>query len=763
MQNRNFETGLYIVDEDYKVVEHNEEVKKLYPNVKVGAQCYEVLALRNTPCDTCPLKDDNLLFYSEARGEWLFANAAKMQYGEHGTCYHVQFQLRRKNVRANESVKGNTSIKQRLDKNVAAWCQRHADECIIGSYCEQGSPIIFANKHMVELLGYDSEEDLFEGANYHVFNLIHPDDVKKTKSDIAGTLYAGASYVSVYRMLKKDGDWAHVICKGRVLETEEGRLTRLSRCMDMNSFIRAQSKLQEQNTDLQKRQKNLEILTQNIPGGYHRCANEEGYPFVYISKSFEEMVGWTKEEIREKFDNKFVNMVVPEDYNNFDALMDDVNGRTQGASIYRMHKKGGGHIWVQDTTMLSTVDGQAFYQGVVVDITPHIEAMYSAVEKAEASSRAKSTFLFNVSHDVRTPMNAIQGFAKIIEQSPEDEKTVAITIKKIRQASDVLMKLLNDVLEISRIEKGKDQLEPVRTNLIEHSEKLRSMFFERISSSQIDFLVDNKVEDAVVLVDELKLTRIGMNLLSNAQKFTGVGGTITSGIEQLGKAQDGYAEYRFFVRDTGIGMSKEFQKVAFEQFERERTATESGIAGSGLGLAIIRKLVDLMGGRYELKSELGKGTEISIYLRLPLAEQLDVEEKEAEVKAIDLTGKRVLLVEDNDFNREIARYMIEKHGIVVEDARNGLIALDKVMQASAGFYDAVLMDIQMPVMDGIKATQEIRRLEDKAKANVPIIAMTANAFQSDRQKSLEVGMNEHITKPIDADVLVKTLFKVLQK
>ncbi len=379
-----------------------------------------------------------------------------------------------------------------------------------------------------------------------------------------------------------------------------------------------------------------------------------------------------------------------------------------------------------------------------------------ARREAEMASRAKSTFLFNASHDIRTPMNAIRGFAQMIAAHPGDEGLVRQTIAKVNQSSDTLMQLLNDVLELSRIESGKIQLEPAPLDLHRLMDNMQTMFQQDMQDAGINFRVQVQVEDGAVLCDGLKMTQILMNLLSNAKKFTPAGGQVTCGVTQ----EPGSDQYRFYVQDTGIGMSTEFQQRAFEQFERERTSTVSGVQGSGLGLSIIKRLVDQMEGTCTLESQLNQGTLVTIRVQLPKAELTAAQAQDVQVDPAVLKGRRVLLVEDNEFNREITRYILESFGISVEEACNGAVALETL--ATCPPVDAILMDIQMPVMDGFTAARQIRRMEDEALARLPIVAITANAFREDMERCLEAGMNAHVCKPVEAEELRRVLAGLLQ-
>ncbi len=387
---------------------------------------------------------------------------------------------------------------------------------------------------------------------------------------------------------------------------------------------------------------------------------------------------------------------------------------------------------------------------------------------AVESSLAKSQFLFNMSHDIRTPMNAILGYTNLA-RGESDLPQIHSYLDKINSSGQHLLALINDILEMSRIESGKVELEFVPVDLCAVFDGMRDLFSEQMKQKNMDFQVHTgQVQDRYVWADRKNLNRVLLNVLSNAYKFTPEGGTITATLWEAGVGESGYGSYEISVQDTGIGMSKEFAEKMFNAFERERTSTVSGVEGTGLGMSITKSLVDLMGGTIEVLTAPGSGTKIIIRLRFKLAEAKDVpdaekaSDKAAEKEpAIDLSGKRLLLVEDNQINMEIAKMILEQAGFIVETAENGQIAVDMVSGSSPGYYDAVLMDIQMPVMDGYKATKAIRSLENRALAEIPILAMTANAFKEDEHASAEAGMQAHIAKPIDVGVMMKTLTAVL--
>ena len=389
-------------------------------------------------------------------------------------------------------------------------------------------------------------------------------------------------------------------------------------------------------------------------------------------------------------------------------------------------------------------------------------ALQLAVQRETKANLAKREFLFNMSHDIRTPMNAIIGFTALAQTHIDDRGQVEDYLKKISVSSQHLLSLINDVLDMSRIESGKVTLEAKPVHLPELVHELRDIIQAVVSKKDLSLTLDTVgVENEDVIADPLRLEQILINVLANAVKFTPDGGQIGLWIVQKDTAPAGYADFEFHIKDNGIGMSEEFQKHIFEQFARERTSTVSKIQGTGLGMAITKSLVDMMGGRITVKSEQGKGSEFTISLRFPIGEAKTGQTPPA-AKASVFTGKKLLVVEDNELNLEIASTLLKEAGFEVDTAENGKIAVEKVEAASAGRYDLILMDIQMPEMDGYEATRRIRALPDAKKAALPIVAMTANAFEDDRKNALHAGMNGHIAKPLDIQKLFQVLSELLK-
>ena len=389
-------------------------------------------------------------------------------------------------------------------------------------------------------------------------------------------------------------------------------------------------------------------------------------------------------------------------------------------------------------------------------------ALQLAVQRETKANLAKREFLFNMSHDIRTPMNAIIGFTALAQTHIDDRGQVEDYLKKISVSSQHLLSLINDVLDMSRIESGKVTLEAKPVHLPELVHELRDIVQAVVSEKDLSLTLDTVgVENEDVIADPLRLEQILINVLANAVKFTPDGGQISLWIVQKDTAPAGYADFEFHIKDNGIGMSEEFQKHIFEQFARERTSTVSKIQGTGLGMAITKSLVDMMGGRITVKSEQGKGSEFTISLRFPIGEAKTGQTPPA-AKASAFTGKKLLVVEDNELNLEIASTLLKEAGFEVDTAENGKIAVEKVEAASADRYDLILMDIQMPEMDGYEATRRIRALPDAKKAALPIVAMTANAFEDDRKNALHAGMNGHIAKPLDIQKLFQVLSELLK-
>ena len=386
-----------------------------------------------------------------------------------------------------------------------------------------------------------------------------------------------------------------------------------------------------------------------------------------------------------------------------------------------------------------------------------------AVENAESANRAKSTFLFNMSHDIRTPMNAIIGYADLASRHLDDPAKLEKYMENIQVCGQNLLMLLNNVLDLARIENDKTEMEYSVSDVDKDFRNCIAMFRNQADSKGQTLTVTTHLLHPYVYVDIPHLTEVCTNLVSNAVKYTGAGGTICCDITQKPGEKEGWCDTVVTVADNGIGMSQEFQKHIFEPFERERTSTVSKVEGSGIGMGIVKKLVGLMGGTVAVESKIGVGSTFTVTIPCRIASEDETQAKR-ETNPSDqkcLCGTRILLTEDNDLNAEIATELLQEEGCTVDRAKDGVECVDMLEKAANGTYQLILMDIQMPVMNGYDAAKKIRRMDDPQKANIPIIAMTANAFTEDRQAALDAGMNDHIAKPINMNVLVPTLRKYL--
>lgn len=393
------------------------------------------------------------------------------------------------------------------------------------------------------------------------------------------------------------------------------------------------------------------------------------------------------------------------------------------------------------------------------------EELEKTAEAAEAANRAKSTFLFNMSHDIRTPMNAIIGYAELAGKHLSDSDKLNEYIKNIQVCGKKMLSIIDNVLELARIENNKAVLEESITKADDSLDSCVIMFRNSIKEKHQELIVDKEIQYPHLYMDNAHVSEIILNILSNAIKYTGEGGKICCSLKQKPYEKEDWCLLEISVADNGIGISEDFQQHIFESFSRERTSTASGIEGTGLGMGIVKKLVDLMKGTIEVESKLGEGSTFTVRIPCLIAKQEEISEKRL-IKQEDkksLAGKRILLAEDNDINAEIAMELLKEEGLILERAENGVICVEKLEKAPEGYYDLILMDVQMPDMDGYDATRKIRRLDDPEKAKIPIIAMTANTFSKDRKMALSSGMDDYVSKPVDMNLLVPLLEKYLVK
>ncbi len=489
------------------------------------------------------------------------------------------------------------------------------------------------------------------------------------------------------------------------------------------------------------------------------------------NKKFVELLGveeeWTPEQTYEFYCEHLSNQTKLEIQEDFSAMR---AGEIRMRTIEWMNPERGRQYLTAGGTRHTKADGSLAISGFVGDITEQKEnqdklnaKLEEAKKHAESANNAKTSFLFNMSHDIRTPMNAIIGFTELLEKNLNDEEKSLDYIQKIRNSSQFLLSLINNVLEMARIESGHAVLDEDICNIDTFVAMIKSVFEELMNEKGLKFRIFMDITHHNIYGDAVKIREIYLNLLSNAYKYTPSGGRVTLSITEYPSAKEGYAVYRTTVSDTGIGMSHEFLPKLFDEFSREATYTDNKIEGTGLGMPIVKKFVDLMNGTIEVESELGSGTTFTIDFEHKLSNESEVNvESVTEPAADKFRGKRILLAEDNDLNAEIAIEILNEAGFEVERAEDGIICTDMLQKSAAGYYDIVLMDIQMPNMDGYAASRQIRNMIDPGKARIPIVAMTANAFDEDRKNALKAGMNGHLAKPIDIPKLMECLAKYIK-
>ncbi len=910
MDKKELDMGMYIIDQEYKMLYLNDNARSIYPEVKVGDVCYRALANSDRPCVHCPLANDGeALFYASFRKEWIAAQAASLELPDYDKCYSIQFKVKHKL----EGVFVEDDENINIDEYVADLCTGDGDECLIGRYCEKGFPLFYVNDNMLHFLGYDTKAGLVAAIDGMGINTVHPDDRIRVQKDIGDSYHPGMVFETVYRMPRKDGTWLMVVDKGKVICTESGRLAIISVCMDMTAFIKRQNELWAKNGELMQKDLLTERMMNNMPSGYHRCAAREGFPFSFIGKSFESIVGWTKEEIESEFDNLYRNLIWPEDREialTYDNMINNVgNGNASTTDIYRLKKKSGGYRWVMDSTMFVDLGEDSYFQGTIADITGFVESEHEqqrkleeAMLRVEEANSAKTQFLSSMSHDIRTPMNAIIGMTTLASKHLGDREYVRNCLNKMALASNHLLTLINDVLDISKVESGKMSLNPIVFSLADTVTNLINIVRQQISGKgqKFDVRVHN-IKKEYLFADELRLNQIFINILSNAVKYTPEGGRISVDLhEEFIAGVSDKVRVIYVVEDNGVGMSEEFQRHMYDSFSRANPDNYGEVQGTGLGLTISKMMVDIMHGTIDCESEPDRGTRFTVTLELPIAERIiddlilppmevliadddeiflesaantlrelgispecvtngeeavertvarhiagndypviivdwqmpgmngietirqiraqvgesvsiivisayewnDIEvlakkagadgfiskpffpsnvyenmtrilgirtnanagtDEEPDTWKPSLAGMHILIAEDNDINWEIAEEILSLYQITAVRAENGQKCMDMLNASRDGDFDLVLMDIKMPVLDGYETTVAIRSSEREYIRNIPVVAMTADAFSEDIQRCKDVGMNGHIAKPLNLSNLVAVLETEYQK
>ena len=633
---------------------------------------------------------------------------------------------------------------------------------------EEGKPPRFyADEVMDELLGIDRDITPEERFVFHRLR-IHPEDMQLFQ-EYSDKLTEARTEI-VYRYIHPVSGERFVRCGGArdTSVTEYVAVTGIHQ--DISETVRiekekeAERRLAELNDSLRKEKLRQDIYYKELLD-IENCGvlayTMPGHKVIHMNAEALRMYGIESVEAAQRELGPLLRQVyypdsdVPNELKklrNEDDMVDYecIIGKGKANECHALAKSKVVHIPTGERAVLTTF----------VDVSDMV-MLKNALHRAEEGSRAKSSFLFAMSHDLRTPMNAIIGYAELMEAHWGEKEVTTNYLQKLKGASQFLLALIGNVLEIARIESGKETLNEAPWNLMKLEETLDILLDGEISRKQLTVNRNVNIRHANVYCDALKIREIIMNLLSNAVKYTSEGGKIVLDIEEKPSALDGFMTLQIRVSDNGIGISKEYVPYIFDAFTRERSSSESGIIGTGLGLRIVKSFVDLMNGDISVKSEPGKGTcfTVEISCRKIPEEELQ-QQMEEQPENVSLAGRRLLLAEDNGLNAEIAMTILQDADAEVELAADGKIAVDKLQDVPAGYYDAILMDIQMPNMNGYEATKAIRKLTDE-RAKIPIIAMTANAFEEDRQAALAAGMDDYVAKPVEISELFRTIMKNL--
>ena len=642
----------------------------------------------------------------------------------------------------------------------------HASQ--MGMWCvemEEGKPPRFyADEVMDELLGIDRDITPEERFVFHR-SRIHPEDMQLFQ-EYSDKLTEARTEI-VYRYIHPVSGEMFVRCGGArdTSVTEYVAVTGIHQ--DISETVRIEKekeverRLAELNDSLRKEKRRQDIYYKELLD-IENCGvlayTMPGHKVIHMNAEALRMYGIESVEAAQRelgpllrqvyyLDSDVLNQL--KKLRNEDDMVDYecIIGKGKANECHALAKSKVVHIPTGERAVLTTF----------VDVSDMV-MLKNALRRAEEGSRAKSSFLFAMSHDLRTPMNAIIGYAELMEAHWGEKEVTTNYLQKLKGASQFLLALIGNVLEIARIESGKETLNEAPWNLMKLEETLDILLDREISRKQLTVNRNVNIRHANVYCDALKIREIIMNLLSNAVKYTAEGGKIVLDIEEKPSAQDDFMTLQIRVSDNGIGISKEYVPHIFDAFTRERSSSESGIIGTGLGLRIVKSFVDLMNGDISVESEPGKGTCFTVEISCRKVPEEELQQMKEQPENVSLAGRRFLLAEDNGLNAEIAMTILQDAEAEVELAADGKIAVDMLKDAPVGYYDTVLMDIQMPNMNGYQATGAIRKLPDE-RAKIPIIAMTANAFEEDRQAALAAGMDDYVAKPVE----ISELFRIIMK
>ncbi len=652
--------------------------------------------------------------------------------------------------------------------------------------------LIYINSAVLRIFGCETEDEFVELTGFTFKGMVYSEDLEEVENSIAQQIENSVydlDYVE-YRIVKKDGSICWIEDYGHFMHTEmfgdifyvfiEDATDRLRKRMteleEINNELRntyaresqyRKAILYDADIFLEVNLTKDEFISSSMQMSDGQVQDLFGYMGMPSFKKYSEYVEFLKSKIdicdKDVFSRFFDRERLIRCYaegeleQTHDCWLIDLPGRRR---LFHFIFLLGKNEYTNNVITLS----------IMKDVTEQIERqnlLKSALQQAQNANIARNSFLFNMSHDIRTPLNAIIGYTELTKNHKSEPDKIEYYMDKIRMSSEQLLVIVNSSLEITRMESGKAKLIESVCMLGELLSEVEKVAKPQINLKSLKFTVDKSgIRHFAVIADYMRIQEILNQLLDNAVKYTNPGGKITLSVIETDMRLKNYSRYQFIVEDNGRGISEEFQKELFDPFMRENNTTISGVLGTGLGLAVVKNLVDMMEGTIEVESKVGCGSKFTVNLILKISEEHVADKQMKPVHILDeddLKGKRVLLAEDNEINSEIAQELLENQGYIVETANNGSVALEKIKNSEPGYYSLVLMDIQMPVMDGYEATEAIRKLENRELAQIPIIALSANAFIEDYKKSFESGMNGHFPKPINIEELQKMIRNVLSK
>lgn len=648
--------------------------------------------------------------------------------------------------------------------------------------------LMYINSAVLRIFGCDTKEEFRALTGYTFKGMVHPEDIdeveRSIQSQIANSIY-DFDYVE-YRIIQRDGTIRWIEDYGHFMHTDAyGDIFYVFIDDSTERLKNRMSELEKMNEELRtiyaRESQYRKAILYDAISFFEVNLTKDRFLSAYIQmqdgqlKDFFEYMGIQRFEKYSEYVRFWMRDMDAAESEEFAKFIDaerlircyDKGELEQTYDGWMTDAMGGRHLYHYAFLLgRNEYTGDVITMAITKDMTEQVQRqklLKSALNQAQTANIARNTFLQNMSHDIRTPLNAIIGYTELAKKHKADVDRLDSYLSQIRVASEQLLAIVNESMEVTRMESGK-------VTLVENIVMLGDLLaeLERVMRSQVEvkmlqFTIDrSQVRHSVIYMDFLRVKEILFQLLDNAVKYTEPNGRVTLTVIEEDVQLSHYGKFQFVVEDNGRGISQEFQKDLFQPFKRERNTTKSGVLGTGLGLSVVKSLVDLMEGRVVVESREGRGSKFTVNLLLRLAEDSPAQDQtQLLLDKIDLKGKRILLVEDNEINREIAEELLADEGYRVETANDGSVALEMVKNAKPQYYDLILMDIQMPVMDGHKATKAIRTLEDRELASIPIIALSANAFAEDYKRSIEAGMDAHVPKPIRIEELQETIRNVL--